>query len=107
MPQFLLTLEVGDANPHQPTGQHERLKTTFLLCALSPRPHRGAVQTQLVCAHKGLVLLEVLFIEGAGRGRGGGGAGTSGSGPIPAPRVPASVSVSFMLRFLLAVGLRQ
>ena len=29
------------------------------------------MQTQLVCAHKGLVLLAVLFIEGAGRGRGG------------------------------------
>lgn len=72
MPQFLLPLEVGDANPHQPTGQHERLKTTFLLCALNPRPHRDVVETQLVCAHKGLVLLEVLFIVGAERGGVGG-----------------------------------
>lgn len=69
MPQFLLPLEADDATLHQLTGQHEHLKTTFLLCALNPQPHRDVVETQLVCAHKGLVLLEGLFIAGAGRGR--------------------------------------
>lgn len=84
MSQFLLPLEADDANPHQPTGQHEHLKTMFLLCASNPRPHRDVVETQLVCAYKGLVLSEVLFIVGAGRG-------ISGSGPIPASQASASI----------------
>lgn len=100
MPQFLLPLEADDANPHQPTGQHEHLKTMFLLCASNPRPHRDVVETQLVCAHKGLVLSEVLFIVGAG-----GGSQDQARFQLPRPQPP--FTVSFVLHFLLAVGLRR
>lgn len=98
MPQFLLPLEVDDATLHQPTGQHEHLKTTFLLCALNPRPHRDVVETQLVCAHKGLFLLEGLFIAGAG------GSQDQARFQLPGPQPPSRFPLCSASFLLLASG---
>lgn len=100
MPQFLLPLEVDDANLHQATGQHEHQKTMFLLCALNPQPHRDVVETQLVCAHKGLNLLEVLLLWGQVRG-----SQDQARFQLPRPQ-PPRFAVSFVLLHSLLFGLR-